>query len=97
PNGFQAVLPAETEIIGVNLDDEGTLTVDVSEEFTGYDASEELQILQAMTHTLIQFDSVERIKLWINGEVQTEMPVGGTPISEGYSKSNGINIYADAK
>lgn len=97
PNGFQAVLPAGTEILGVNLDEEGTLTVDVSEDFKQYDVNDELKILQAMTYTLTQFDSVERIKLWINGELQSEMPVGGTPISEGYSKSNGINIFANEK
>lgn len=94
PNGFQAVLPAGTEIIGVNLQEDGTLIVDVSEEFKNYGPNEELKILQAMTHTLTQFESVERIKLWINGVEQTEMPVNGTPISDGYSIKNGINIYA---
>lgn len=94
PNGFQAILPTGTEIIGLNLQEDGTLIVDVSEEFKNYEADEELKILQAMTHTLTQFDSVERIKLWINGEEQTEMPVNGTQISKGFSKKNGINIYA---
>jgi len=92
PNGFQAVLPAGTEIIGLNLEEDGTLIVDVSEEFKNYQADEELKILQAMTHTLTQFDSVERIKLWINGEVQEEMPISGTPLSDGFSKEKGINI-----
>ncbi|MEI3614732.1 GerMN domain-containing protein [Pseudogracilibacillus sp. SO30301A] len=93
PNGFQAVLPAGTEIIGLNLEEDGTLIVDLSEEFKNYEAEEEVKILQAMTHTLTQFDSVNKIKLWINGENLDEMPVNGTPLSEGYSKSNGINIY----
>lgn len=97
PNGFQAVLPAGTEIIGLNLREDGTLIVDVTEEFKNYEAAEELKILQAMTHTLTQFDSVDKIKLWVNGVDQTEMPVNGTPISDGYSKMNGINIYAKDK
>lgn len=97
PNGFQAVLPAGTEIIGVNLQDDGTLIVDLSEDFKNYEADRELQILQAMTYTLTQFDSVERIKIWINGEPLEEMPVKGTPISEGYSKNNGINIFVKDK
>lgn len=97
PNGFQAVLPAGTEIISVNLQDDGTLIVDLSEDFKNYEADRELQILQAMTYTLTQFDSVERIKIWINGEPLEEMPVKGTPISEGYSKNNGINIFVKDK
>src|SRR5699024_896019 len=33
PNGFQAVLPEGTEILGLNLQEDGTIIVDVSEEF----------------------------------------------------------------
>src|SRR5690625_3463341 len=97
PNGFQAVLPTGTEILGLNLQEDGTLIVDLSEEFKNYEADHELKILQAITHTLTQFDSVNSIKLWINGDNQEEMPVNGTPISEGYSKGNGINIYVKDK
>lgn len=92
PNGFQAVLPAGTEILGLNLQEDGTLIVDVSKEFTNYKEENELKILQAMTYTLTQFENVDRIKLWINGEPQSEMPVNGTPISEGYSRAHGINV-----
>lgn len=92
PNGFQAVLPEDTEILSLNLQDDGTLIVDVSQEFENYNAKDELSIIQAMTYTLTQFDSVERVKLRIEGVDQSEMPINGTPISEGYSRSNGINI-----
>src|SRR5699024_6089331 len=43
-------------------------------------------------HTLTQFDSVDKVKLWINGEEQNAMPVDNTPLSEGYSRANGINL-----
>ncbi|GAB3064734.1 GerMN domain-containing protein [Virgibacillus ainsalahensis] len=92
PNGFQAVLPEGTEILGLNLNENGTMIVDVSEEFENYKAEDELKILEAMTHTLTQFDSVEKMQLRINGSPQESMPVNGTPIGEGYSKANGINI-----
>lgn len=94
PNGFQAVLPAGTEVNGLNLQEDGTLIVDVSEEFTNYRPEDELKILQAMTFTLTQFDSIERIKLRINGKDQEVMPVNGTPISEGFSRDHGINVFA---
>ncbi|WP_077621323.1 GerMN domain-containing protein [Sediminibacillus massiliensis] len=93
PNGFEAVLPTGTEIISLNLKD-GTLTVDVSKEFAEYRPEDEQKILQAMTYTLTQFENVERIKLWINGQVKEEMPVNGTPIVDGYSRANGINIHS---
>ncbi|WP_407272655.1 GerMN domain-containing protein [Radiobacillus sp. PE A8.2] len=93
PEGFEAVLPAGTEIIGLNLEEDGTLIVDVSKEFAEYRPEDELKILQAMTYTLTQFDNVDKIKLWINGYEQKEMPVNGTPMNDGYSRVNGINIY----
>lgn len=91
PNGFQAVLPAGTEILSLSLED-GIMTVDLSEEFKEYAPEDEMRILEAMTFTLTQFDSVDRIKLRIAGEDQEAMPVGGTPIANGYSRANGINI-----
>lgn len=97
PNGFQAVLPAHTEIFGMNLEEDGTLTIDVSEQFTNYDAKDEVKILEAMSHTMTQFENIERIKLWINGEELSEMPLNGTPISQGYSPTKGINVFLDGK
>ena len=97
PNGFQAVLPVGTEILGMNLTDDGTLTIDLSDQFTNYEAKDEVKILEAITHTMTQFDNVERIKLWINGEELSAMPVNGTPISSGYSTDKGINVYVESK
>ena len=92
PNGFRAVLPAGTEILGLNLLDDGTMIVDFSEEFKNYAPEDEVKILESITHTLTQFDNVERVQLWINGHPLDEMPVDGTPIGNGYSRANGINV-----
>ncbi|WP_174613966.1 GerMN domain-containing protein [Virgibacillus ihumii] len=92
PTGFQAVLPQGTEILGLNLKDNGTMIVNVSKDFKNYKAENEAEILQAMTYTLTQFDSVNTIKLEINGKPLNAMPVNGTPIGDGYSRANGINL-----
>ncbi|MED4164572.1 GerMN domain-containing protein [Halalkalibacterium halodurans] len=90
PNGFQAVLPPDTEI-SVNLED-GVAVVDFSKEFTEYDGEKEQQILQSITWTLTQFENVEKVKLQVNGHELEKMPVNGTPIGDGYSRANGINL-----
>ncbi|MFC4556606.1 GerMN domain-containing protein [Virgibacillus kekensis] len=92
PTGFQAVLPAGTEVNGLNLQKDGTLVVDVSKEFKEYEAAQEQKIIQAMTFTLTQFENVKNVKLRINGEPQSVMPVNGTPIGDGYSRADGINL-----
>lgn len=91
PNGFQAVLPAGTEIYGVNIKD-GVAVADFSEQFKEYRPEDELKILQSITWTLTQFDSVETVKIRINGYEQEVMPVNGTPIGSGFSRANGINL-----
>lgn len=90
PNGFRAVIPADTQL-SVKID-QGVAIVDFSKEFKNYQKEDELKILQAITWTLTQFDSVEKVKLRINGEDLKEMPVNGTPISEGLSRASGINL-----
>lgn len=92
PNGFQAVLPPDTEVLGVNLKEDGTIIVDLSKEFTNYRPEDELKVLQAMTYTLTEFDTVKRVQLRINGIDQETMPVNGTPVSQGLTRANGINL-----
>ncbi len=90
PNGFRAVLPADTQMT-VNIKD-GTATVDFSKEFANYKKEDEKRILQAVTWTLTQFDSVNDVKLQMNGTPLEEMPVNGTPVGEELSRADGINM-----
>lgn len=95
PNGFQAVLPAGTTV-DVNLKEDGLVIADFSTEFNDYDPEKELQILQAITWTLTQFDNVDKVKIRINGYDQETMPKNGTPIGDGWTRENGINLEKDA-
>lgn len=90
PNGFAAVLPADTEV-SVDVKDK-TAIVNFSNEFKNYKPENELKILQAVTWTLTQFDAIEKVKLKLNGHDLNEMPVAGTPIGKDVSRANGINI-----
>ncbi|MCM3122624.1 GerMN domain-containing protein [Mesobacillus sp. AQ2] len=90
PNGFRAVLPADTQMT-LNIKD-GTATVDFSKEFATYKKEDEKRILQAVTWTLTQFDSIDEVKLQMNGTPLEAMPVNGTPIGEELSRADGINV-----
>lgn len=90
PNGFRAVLPADTE---VSLDiKDGLAVADFSPEFKNYKKEDELKILQAITWTLTQFDTIKSVKLQINGNELKEMPVNGTPVQDGLTRADGINL-----
>jgi germination protein M len=92
PNGFEAVLPIDTQVLGLNLLEDGTIVADFSKEFMNYSAEEELKILQSITWTLTQFENVERVQIRINGYDQEVMPVNSTPIGKGMSRADGINL-----
>ncbi|WP_100373684.1 GerMN domain-containing protein [Bacillus sp. FJAT-45037] len=93
PNGFKAVIPAGTEV-DVHLVD-GVAIADFSNEFKEYNPEHEQQILQAITWTLTQFETVEKVTIRINGYDQDMMPQNGTPIGEGVSRANGINLESN--
>ncbi|WP_064092539.1 GerMN domain-containing protein [Rossellomorea aquimaris] len=91
PNGFRAVLPPDTQVT-VDIKD-GTAVADFSPEFNHYQPEDEQKILQSITWTLTQFDSVEKVEIQVNGYPLNEMPVNGTPIDEeGLTRKVGINI-----
>lgn len=90
PNGFRAVLPADTDV-SVDISKDGVATVNFSKEFKNYQPEDEQKILQSLTWTLTQFDSVKKVKLKMNGNELNEMPVNGTPISDTLSRESGIN------
>ncbi|ATO28060.1 sporulation protein [Bacillus atrophaeus] len=91
PNGFRAVLPADTTV-NVDIKKDGTAVADFSNEFKNYKKEDEQKIVQSVTWTLTQFSSVDKVKMRINGHELKEMPVGGTPISDDLSRKDGINI-----
>ncbi|WP_062047863.1 GerMN domain-containing protein [Bacillus sp. JCM 19034] len=90
PSGFSAVIPAGTEV-DVHLE-EGIAIADFSNEFNEYNPELEQQILQAITWTLTEFENVEKVQIKVNGHLQETMPISGTPIGEGVSRADGINI-----
>ncbi|MGE8078492.1 GerMN domain-containing protein [Peribacillus loiseleuriae] len=90
PNGFRAVIPADTHV-SVDIK-EGVATANFSKEFATYKKEDELKILQAITYTLTQFDTVDKVVLKLNGTEMKEMPVNKTPIADGLNRSVGINF-----
>lgn len=90
PEGFTALIPEGTKILGMTIKD-GVATIDFSPEFKNYEAKEEQKIIDAITFALTSFDTIKEVNIWINGYPQEVMPVNGTPISS-LTRENGINL-----
>ncbi|OAJ74328.1 spore gernimation protein [Brevibacillus sp. SKDU10] len=89
PQGFEALLPEGTKILGMSIK-EGKATIEFSSEFKNYKAADEQKILDAITRSMTEFDTVKDIAIWVNGQPLSEMPANGTPISL-LNRQQGIN------
>lgn len=92
PEGFTPLLPKGTNIIGLNIKENGVANVDLSKEFLNYDPEDEEDILGAITWALTAWDSVDTVNLWINGEPLEFMPKGNTPAVNMTRENTAINI-----
>jgi germination protein M len=93
PAGFQAVLPKDTQIKGVNLiPSRKQVVVDFSQSFTNYAAEDERKILEALTWTLTGFPNIQSVEIWVEGIKINEMPVAQTPLDTSWSRAMGINL-----
>src|SRR5699024_8455123 len=92
PNGFQAVLPEGTEILGLDLKEDGTMVVDVSNEFKNYEAGDELSVIHSLPRRLTRCGPLRRTRLWINCAPQDVMPGGCRALGGSYSRPDGINL-----
>lgn len=90
PQGFQAVLPEGTRILGMVVKG-GTATIDFSKEFKQYDAKDEQKIMDAITRALTEFPTIKNVSIWVSGKPLTEMPVNRTPVSQ-LDRNHGVNL-----
>lgn len=89
PPGFSAPLPEGTTFT-INIQD-GVATVDFNKNFRNYDAEQEQAILEAITWALTEFETIDKVRLSINGEMLDHMPLAHTPVGM-LSRENGINL-----
>ncbi len=85
--GLYPALPAGTELLGINIR-EGTATIDFGRKFTDYrDETSEKNIIASVVYTLTGFNTVNNVKILVNGYPQKVLKYG-TDISGVLTRSN---------
>ncbi|MFD2670533.1 GerMN domain-containing protein [Marinicrinis sediminis] len=93
PHGFTPILPAGTEVLGMDIiEDKNLAIVDFSEHFTSYNPGDERHLLEAVTWALTSYDAIDQVQIWVEGEPLKEMPVNGTPLDDALTRAMGINL-----
>ena len=75
--GLSAVLPAQTEVIGMTIND-GLARVDMNSNFLNYPPEHERLVLGSILCTLRQFSTIETVEIVVEGESIDRFP-GGAP------------------
>ncbi len=95
PVGFRPVLPEGTTFSMNIKSDRKLAIIDFSKEFYNYEATssdEEKKILDAITWSMTEFPTIEKVEIRVNGYELEEMPTWNTPVVSPLSRTDGINL-----
>lgn len=96
PSGFQAVLPSDTKVLSVGLE-ENLLKVNFSSELLNVTEKEEESIVEAIIYTLTSIDGVDNIILYVDGDILTFLPKSKKNLPSTLNRNFGINKEYDLK
>ena len=90
PNGFKSLLPSDTKIISIKFID-NVLKVDLSKELLDVKEEMEEKIIEAIVYTLTSIDGVDKIILYVEGDILTKLPKTKINLPSTLDRSFGIN------
>lgn len=94
PNGFHPVIPENTKVNDVSLQ-EGILKIDFSKEFFNMREEDEDALLEALIYSLTEQKEVKGIIVFVEGKLLTEMPHSKTKLPPVLDRSFGVNKVYD--
>lgn len=90
PRGFRGVLPKDTEILDLSLND-GILKINFSKEFNNVLEEYEEKLIEAIVYTLTSVKGIEKIDIYVDGKKLEYLPNSQKKLSHYLDKSYGIN------
>ena len=94
PNGFRGILPADTKILTVEYEDK-ILKINLSNEVMDVKEDMEEKVIEAIVYNLTSIDGVDKIMLFVDGNILTKLPKTGINLPTTLDRSYGINKEYD--
>ena len=92
-DGFKPIIPENTKIIDLKLDNE-ILTINFSKEFLTVNETNEEPMLEALIYSLTELKELKKIKILVENIPFTKLPNSNKKLPEYLDKTYGINkIY----
>lgn len=90
PNGFKSVLPSDTKILSLKYE-QGVLKLNLSKEVLDVNEDQEEKIIEAIVYTLTTIKEIDKIILYVDGDVLTKLPKTKINLPSTLDRSFGIN------
>jgi len=94
PKNFKAIIPKNTKIIDISLDNR-LLKINFSKEFLNVNKEDELKLIEALVYTLTENENIEEIMIFIENEKLLYLPQSNIKLSNTLNRSFGINKVYD--
>lgn len=94
PNGFRPILPIDTEVLGLTLENK-ILTINFSKELCNINEEYEEKMISSIIYTLTSINGIDKIIIKVEGEDLTKLPNSGKSLSMPLDRSFGINKKYD--
>ena len=88
------MLPSDTKILSLKYE-EGLIKVDFSKELLNTTKEQEEKIVEAIVYTLTSINGVDKIIIYVEGDILTKLPQTGINLPSTLDRSFGINKEYD--
>ena len=94
PSGFSAIIPPNTEVLGLSYEN-GVIKVDFSKDLLNISLELEEKMVEAIVYTLTSIDKVDRVIIYVEGDILTKLPKTKINLPSTLDKTFGINKEFD--
>lgn len=92
-DGFKPIIPQNTKVIDIKLDNE-ILTINFSKELLNIDKDNEEKMIEAIIYSLTEIKEIKKIKILVENNPLTKLPKSQKKLPDYLDKNYGINkIY----
>lgn len=94
PNGFQALIPENTKVLSLDLDN-SLLKINFSKEFLNVSLEDEEKMIEAIIYSLTELSDVKKIMIYVDNTKLTKLPKSLKKIPQYLTREYGINKIYD--
>lgn len=91
PNGFRAIIPSDTKILGISINDQGIVKINFSKEFLNIKEELEEKVIEAITYSLTSLEEVKGVLIYVEGELLATLPKSEKKLPSLLNRDYGIN------